>query len=193
MKICVYGAASNLIDELYIKEVEKLGACLVRRGHELVFGAGAHGLMGAAVRGVMAAGGKSYGVIPRFFLEERIEEVYQDCTELFVTDSMASRKSKMEDLADAFLIVPGGIGTFEEFFQVLTLKQLGRHTKPIAVYNINGYYTEMMAMMENAIEKKFLQEECRKLYAYASDPDDLLAYLENDLQLQRDVHELKKG
>ena len=146
MNICVFGAASDRIDASYIAAVEALGQEMARRGHALVFGAGANGLMGAAARGVHQGGGTIYGVIPSFFRDEKIEAIFENCTELIFTETMAERKSKMEDLADAFLIVPGGIGTFEEFFQVLTLKQLGRHTKPIAIFDINGYYEHMKAL-----------------------------------------------
>ena len=138
MKICVFGAASNEIDKQYIDRVEEVCKALGERGHELVFGAGANGLMGAAARGMKAGGGKITGVIPEFFRAETIEEIYSECDELIFTETMQERKKTMEDHADAFIVVPGGIGTFEEMFEVLTLKQLGRHSKPIVFYNIAG-------------------------------------------------------
>ncbi len=147
MKICVFGAASSEIDEIYINAVEELGENLAKRGHELVFGAGGNGLMGAAARGFKRGDGKVYGVIPSFFRDENIEAIFDKCDELIFTETMAQRKTKMEDIADAFIVVPGGIGTFEELFEVLTLKQLGRHTKPIAVYDIDGYYKNLMAFL----------------------------------------------
>ncbi len=193
MKICVFGAASDKICDSYIKAVEALGEKFAKRGHSLVFGAGGNGLMGAAARGVKRGNGEIFGVIPHFFREENVEKIYDECTELIFTDTMAQRKTKMEDLADAFIVVPGGIGTFEEFFEVLTLKQLSRHTKPIAVYDINGYYKNMDAFLEVAYKEKFIREDCRELYCYSDDADVILDYIENDERIKRDVHDLKNG
>lgn len=193
MKICVFGAASNEIDKSYIDTVESLGKIMAERGHELVFGAGGHGLMGAAARGVHSKGGKIYGVIPSFFREEKVEEIYDQCTELIYTETMAQRKAKMEDLADAFIIVPGGMGTFEEFFEVLTLKQLGRHVKPIVIYDINGYYRKLEEFMEYSMEKRFIRDNCKRLYCYSEDVDEILGYIENDKQIKHAVSELKNG
>ena len=137
--------------------------------------------------------GEIFGVIPKFFKEENIELIYDKCTELIFTETMAQRKTKMEDLADAFVIVPGGIGTFEEFFEVLTLKQLMRHVKPIAVYDVNGYYKNLDAFLEDAYKEKFIREDCRLLYCYSDDADEILDYIENDKRVQRDVHDLKNG
>ncbi len=193
MKICVFGAASNKIDDTYISAIEKLGEKMAKRGHELVFGAGGHGLMGAAARGVYAAGGKITGVIPSFFRDENIEAIFENCDELIYTQTMAQRKAKMEDLADAFIIVPGGIGTFEEFFEVLTLKQLGRHTKPIAILDINGYYEGLEKFLESSVEEKFIRDGCKHLYFYSTSQDEVLSYIENDEQKHVDVHEVKNG
>ncbi len=193
MKICVFGAASNKIDKSYILAAEKLGERMAERGHTLVFGAGAHGLMGASARGAYRKNGEIIGVIPSFFKEESIEEIYENCTELIYTETMAERKSKMEDLADAFIILPGGIGTFEEFFQVLTLKQLGRHTKPIAIYNINNYYSHMEKMLVNAVEEAFLTSDGKDLYYYDTNEEELLAHIESDTKEKKDVHDLKFG
>ncbi|MBR5236490.1 MAG: TIGR00730 family Rossman fold protein [Clostridia bacterium] len=193
MKICVFGAASNKIEKSYILAAEKLGERMAERGHTLVFGAGAHGMMGASARGAYRKGGEIIGVIPSFFKEESIEEIYENCTELIYTETMAERKSKMEDLADAFIILPGGIGTFEEFFQVLTLKQLGRHTKPIAIYNINNYYSHMEKMLENAVTEAFLSSDGKDLYYYDTNEEELLVHIESDTNEKKDVHDLKFG
>lgn len=193
MKICVFGAASNLIDSKYIKEVEKLGEFLGKNGHSLVFGAGSNGLMGAAARGFKRAGGKIYGVIPTFFRDECVEVIYTECDELIYTETMAQRKAKMEDLADAFIIVPGGIGTFEEFYEVLTLKQLGRHTKPIALYDIDGYYDKLEEFMEYSMEEGFINKVCREIYACAGTPQEVLNYIENDKPIKRSIRDLKNG
>lgn len=193
MNICVYGAASNEIDQKYITAIENFGETLAKRGHNLVFGAGGGGLMGAAARGVKKVGGKIYGFIPEFFREEKIEKLYDECTKLTFTKNMAERKAGMEDMADAFVIVPGGIGTMEEFFQVLTLKQLGRHTKPIAILDVDNYYCELDDFISAATKLKFISNACKDLYFYSDNFDKIFNYLENDKRIQKDVHELKLG
>ena len=120
MRICVYGAASPTIDPDFVYKTEQMGAEMVKRGHCMVFGGGANGLMGAAARGVRSQGGHIIGVIPKFFEQEKVEAVYGVCDEVYMPDSMRERKQIMEDYADAFIMVPGGIGTFEEFFEILT-------------------------------------------------------------------------
>lgn len=192
MNICVFGAASRLIDGEYVKAVEFMGEELAKKGHNLVFGAGGQGLMGAAARGFKRGGAKIIGVIPEFFKIADVEPIYDECDELIFTDTMRERKATMEDRADAFVIVPGGIGTFEELFEVLTLKQLGRHKKPIAIYNLNGYYDSMQAMLNNSVNEKFVNETCKTIYKYATSLDDLIAYIDENKQYNYSIEELKK-
>lgn len=192
MRICVYGAASFSIDEEYIKRVEELGEKMTARGHSLVFGGGANGLMGAAARGVKKGGGYILGVIPSFFDDEKIEGVFEECNELIETKTMRERKQIMEDNADAFIVTPGGVGTFEEFFEILTSKQLCRHNKPIVLFNVNNYYSELSVMMEAAVEKKFIRKGCLSLYKVTDNLDELFAYLEGP-QKVRTVKDLKEG
>jgi len=193
MKICVFGAASNEIDKSYIEAVENFGEEMAKRGHSLVFGAGGGGLMGAVARGVHRGGGKIIGIIPSFFRDETIEAIFDKCDELIFTDTMAERKNIMEDLAEAFVTVPGGIGTFEEFFQVLTLKQLARHTKPIAIFDVNGYYKELNDFLSLSVKEKFINQQCYDLYIYSSDSNEILDYVEKDERVKKDVHDLKLG
>lgn len=192
MRICVYGAASPTIDPEFIKKVEEMGREMVKRGHSLVFGGGGNGLMGAAARGVRDGGGHILGVIPSFFADEQIEAVCDFCDKLIEPHTMRERKQIMEDNADAFIVVPGGIGTFEEFFEILTSKQLCRHNKPIALYNLQGYYTELSVMMEQAVQKEFVREDCLELYKVTDDLDEMFAYLEAP-QPVRTVKDLKDG
>lgn len=193
MKICVFGAASNEIDEAYIREVEKLGEKMAKRGHSLVFGAGGNGLMGAVARGVRRCKGEIIGVIPKFFRDEKIEAIYDDCDELIFTDTMAERKTTMENLADAFITVPGGVGTFEEFFEVFTLKQLARHTKPIVIFDIKGYYKGMKDFLKVAVAEGFVRQECESLYDYSDNIDEVLSFIEDDNREVKAVHDLKNG
>ncbi|MBO4251567.1 MAG: TIGR00730 family Rossman fold protein [Clostridia bacterium] len=179
MKICVFGAASNKIDEKYITDCKALAKTLGLRGHDLVFGAGGEGLMGAAAEGFKENGAKVHGVIPQFFLDNGYEAVFKDCDELTLTATMAERKAIMEDEAEAFIITPGGIGTFEEFFEVLTLKQLGRHKKAIAVYNSFGYYTDLEKYLDKIIAEGYVNEECKMLYKVFDSQAEVVDYIEN--------------
>ena len=193
MRICVYGAASPTIDPHYIELVEKLGEILALRGHSLVFGAGGNGLMGAAARGFKKGNAHIIGVIPEFFKDEVVEAIFDGCDDLIFTKTMRERKQTMEDNADAFIVVPGGIGTFEEFFEILTLKQLCRHEKPIVLYNIGGYYNELEEMMKASIAKSFVKETCSALYKVTDDVESVLDYIENDKLNIKSVKELKDG
>lgn len=193
MKICVFGAASPKIDPEYIEKVELLGEEMVKRGHSLVFGGGANGLMGAVARGVQSQGGRIEGIIPSFFENEEIEAVFEYCDEVFETATMRERKQIMEDRSDAFIIVPGGIGTFEEFFEIMTLRQLCRHNKPIVLFNIKGYYNELNAMMQAAVEKGFVRSAMDALYLTTDDMDELFAFLEAPQPENLLVKDLKDG
>ena len=193
MRICVYGAASPTIDPEYMELVEQMGKEMVSRGHSLVFGGGGNGLMGAAARGVRSVGGHILGVIPKFFDEENVEAICDFCDELIQPNTMRERKQIMEDNADAFIVVPGGIGTLEEFFEILTLKQLCRHNKPIAIYNLKGYYDEINYAMEQAMKKNFIRDNCKELYFTTDNLSELFAYIENPAEEIRTVKELKDG
>ena len=192
MKICVYGGASTKIDESFVTATEELGRKMAKRGHDLVFGAGGTGLMGAAARGVSEGGGRVIGVIPTFFLDKNVEIVAEQCNEVIYTETMRERKQNMEDLSDAFVMTPGGIGTFEEFFEILTLKQLEQLNKPIAIFNYNNYYSKLLEMMEYCTDKKFINKAVDTLYSVFDDADELLDFIENDKGTNLTVDELKK-
>lgn len=194
MNICVFGASSCIIDEKYIRDVEILGGKIAERGHGLIYGAGASGLMGAAARGVHQKGGNIVGVVPDFFMDEDMGidgRLYKNCTEIVITDTMRERKRIMEDRSDAFIIVPGGIGTFEEFFEVFTLKQLERHNKAIAIYNLYGYYDSMLKMLEDATNRGFLRAACKHLIEVFTDMDEMLDYIENYVPKKINVFDMK--
>lgn len=176
MKICLYGASSNDIPPLYISSTESLGEELAARGHSLVYGGGANGLMGAAARGVLRKGGNVIGVAPSFFNADGV--LFKGCSEIIYTETMRERKQIMENTSDAFVMVPGGVGTFDEFFEILTLKQLGRHNKPIAIFNINGYFDEIINMMDKAVNQGFMTEKSKELAPVFGDAKKLIDYLE---------------
>lgn len=181
------------IDKSYVAAVELLGEKMAKRGHSLVFGAGGTGLMGAAARGVKRAGGYVHGVVPSFFKDEGIEQLFCECDKMTYTDTMRERKAVMEDDADAFIIVPGGVGTFEELYEIVTLKQLNRLTKAIVILNINGYYDELEEFMHTAADRKFITESCLTLYEIFTDPDEALDYLENYVPVSIPIKRTKLG
>ena len=189
MNICIFGASSDDIDQAYMDAVFNLGKKLAERGHTLVFGAGARGLMGAAARGASAGNGEIVGVAPTFFNVDGI--LYPDCSEFLYTETMRERKQQMEERSDAFVMAPGGIGTFEEFFEVLTLKQLGRHNKPIAVLNTNGYFDSLQQQMERCVAENFMKPACLNIYRSFAEPAALLDYLESAEAQAIDVRHLK--
>lgn len=162
MRVCIYASASDKIDEKYVKAVEKLGEELAKNGHSLIYGGSSSGLMGAAARGFRKYGGEIIGVAPKFI--DKFEPIFEDCTKIIMTEDMAERKKIMEEGCDQFIIVPGGVGTFDELFQVLTLKDLGRLDKHIKIYNIDGYYTKLLEYIEDCIEKGFIRSKVHEYY-----------------------------
>lgn len=183
MKICIFGASSTSLEEIYYAEAEKLGRLIAEHGHSLVFGGGRNGLMGAAARGARSAGGRIIGIAPRFFDEPEI--LFDNCTEFIWTDTMRERKTLMEDNADAFLVLPGGMGTFEEFFEALTLKQLWQNEKAISLLNTAGYFDDLDAMLRAACKKGFVPLSCIELYKICPTPEDALTYIESYIPRER--------
>lgn len=189
MNICIYGAASDAIAASYKEAAWDLGRKLGEASFGMVFGGGATGLMGAAARGLRSAKQEKdtlekrshilIGVAPRFF--DRPGVLYEDCTEMIWTETMRERKQKMEELSDAFVVLPGGIGTFEEFFEILTLRQLKRHDKPIILYNVNGYYNQIRSLLEQAAAEKFMADYQPALCIFAETADEIVEKLQDFL------------
>lgn len=190
MNICVYGAASDDIAAIFKKDGELLGEKLARRGHGLVFGGGSAGLMGAVARGASKGGGHIISIAPTFFDIDGI--LYSECDEYIFTETMRERKQKMEDLSEAFIITPGGIGTFDEFFEIFTLRQLGRHQKPIAILNTDGYYDDLLAMLHHTAELNFMDSHNIELFFATEDIDALLDYVEHPPVIEFDIKKLRR-
>lgn len=189
MKICVYGASSKTIDKEYILHGEELGKKMAERGHTLVFGGGSSGLMGAVARGVKEKKGYVIGVAPTFFNVDGI--LFEECDELIPTETMRERKQIMEDLAEAFVMTPGGIGTYEEFFEIFTLKQLNRHHKAICILNTMGYYDTIIKLLDETAKKNFMTEENNTLFKVFTDVDEMLDYIENYKPFDVDITKMK--
>lgn len=167
MNICVYGAASTTIDKTFIEAGEMLGREMVKRGHSLVFGGGASGMMGAVVRGVSELGGRSVAVVPTFFNVDGV--LFPNCTEQIFTETMRERKQILEEKSDAFLVTPGGIGTFDEFFEIFTLRSLDCHRKPIVLLNVNGYFDKLKELLDFGVKENFIGAEVMELITFTDD------------------------
>lgn len=188
MNVCLYGASSNEIDAKYITATEALGEALAQAGHGMVYGAGGCGLMGAAARGMTRHGGYIVGVVPEFLNVDGI--LYDRCDEMVYTETMRQRKQIMEERSDAFIVTPGGIGTYEEFFEIYTLKQLGRHQKPIILYNIDGFFDRLFDILKGLVEDGFMRGSCLDLLTFAATPQEVLAQL-NAVSPKADIAETK--
>ena len=175
-RICVFCGSSAGSQPEYRACAEELGAELTRRNIGLVYGGGNVGLMGAIADSVLKAGGEAIGVIPEHLMAREIG--HNRLTKLHVVHSMHERKALMADLADAFIALPGGFGTLEEFFEVLTWSQLGLHVKPCGIVNVRGYYTPLLHMLDHAVRERFLKAENRALVLARDTPSELLQALE---------------
>jgi hypothetical protein len=175
-RICVFCGSSGGSQREYRACAEELGTELTRRNIGLVFGGGDVGLMGAIADAVLEAGGEAIGVIPEHLMAREIG--HKELTKLHIVRSMHERKALMADLSDAFIALPGGFGTLEEFFEVLTWSQLGLHAKPCGIINVLEYYTPLLAMLDHAVEERFLKPQNRALVLASATAADLLQALE---------------
>ena len=189
MNICLYGASSDNINDNFKKKAFALGSLIAKRGHSLVYGAGANGLMGATAKGVHSENGEIIGISPSFFNVDGI--LFDKCTKLITTDTMRERKKLMEDLADAFVVAPGGIGTFDEFFEIYTLKQLNRHNKPLVLFNIDGFYNPFLQMLKHTADNGFMNNETLNLFKVFNDENDIIDYIENYNEKEIEISKLK--
>jgi uncharacterized protein (TIGR00730 family) len=175
-QLCVFCGSRTGSDSVYADETRKLGAAIARRGWGLVFGAGNIGLMGVLADAVREAGGSTIGVIPRALVEREL--AHQALTDLRIVESMHDRKALMAGLSDAFLAIPGGFGTLDEFFEILTWAQLKIHQKPIGLLNTAGFFDPLLAWIDRAIAEDFVKENNRELLMIESDVEKMLDRLE---------------
>ncbi|MDP3351892.1 MAG: TIGR00730 family Rossman fold protein [Hydrogenophaga sp.] len=173
--LCVYCGSRPGANPAFADTARTVGQWIGEHGGQLVYGGGRNGLMGIVADATMAAGGQAVGIIPKALVER--EWAHQGCTELHVVDNMHERKRMMADKADAFLALPGGIGTFEEFFEVWAWRQLGYHDKPVGLLNVEGYYDGLMAFMRTGVEQQFMSGAQMELIRVGSNAQDLLPEL----------------
>jgi len=176
-RITVFCGSSFGTEASYTKQATLLGETFAKENIELVYGGANVGLMGAIADGVLNNGGKAIGVLPNFLRSKEIAHL--GLTELILVESMHERKTKMNDLCDGVIALPGGFGTLEELFEMLTWAQLGLHKKPIAILNIDGFYDSLIALTETMVEKGLLKEANQKMLLVSDNIPDLLHQMRN--------------
>jgi hypothetical protein len=162
-----------------MEAADRFGRIMADRGVELVYGGGGIGLMGAVARAVLAGGGKVTGIIPKFLTEIEVE--FNEVSELVVTDSMHARKQLMFERSQAFVALPGGVGTVEETIEMLTWAQLGRHSRPIVIANIDGFWDPLNELLDHIIKAGFARSEIRRIYSMVDRVEDILPRIEASL------------
>jgi uncharacterized protein (TIGR00730 family) len=180
--ICVYSSSSTAIDPHFFETATQLGQAMASRGDELLYGGGMIGLMGAIAEAVRENGGKVTGVIPKALNLPGI--VYENCDELIVTEGMRERKAMMDARSDAFIALPGGYGTLEELLEIITLKQLKYHNKPIVILNVNHFYDPLLAQFDLIIRQRFAKTESQDLYFVTDSIADTLQYIDSYVPFQ---------
>ena len=174
--ICVFCASSNDASPRYLEVARKLGRLMVERDHTLIYGGGSVGLMGELAREVQQGGGRVVGVIPERLSTEEI--AFEAAEELLVTADMAERKNIMIERAEAFICLPGAFGTLDEMLEIITLKQLDYHDKPIVLVNTDGFYDTLLEFFRRLEEERLIYKECLELYEAVSDVESALDLLE---------------
>jgi uncharacterized protein (TIGR00730 family) len=175
--ICVFCGANFNGDPLLKQTVEQLAELMVTRNITLVFGGGKVGVMGILADAVLSNGGRAVGVIPRFLMDKEVG--HPGLTELHIVENMHQRKQLMNDLCDGIIMLPGGFGTLEEFFEVITWLQLGLHNHPVGILNVNGFYDLLLQQMDVMVEQRFLKPANRQLVLTSGDPIELISLMDN--------------
>lgn len=175
-RLCVYCGSSDRGPALHATAATQLGRQMAAAGIGLVYGGGRVGIMGAVSRGVMDAGGEVIGIIPHFLLKKEVGD--RDITDLEIVDTMHERKARMVSLADGFVILPGGLGTLDEFFEILTWRQLGLHDKPIVVVNIEGYWDPLLALLESMTKDNYVHSRQTAVIHTVTSVDEILPALQ---------------
>ena len=174
--ICVFSSSSDAVAPRYHEAATHLGGLLAQRGLALIYGGGKVGLMGAVARAVHANGGKVIGVIPSFLRHKEV--AYEEADELIVTKDLRERKAIMEERADGFVALPGGFGTLEEILEILTLKQLATHAKPVVFLNTDRFFDPLLALFEQLYREQFAKPDYRDHYHVAPAPTDVFAHFD---------------
>jgi uncharacterized protein (TIGR00730 family) len=175
--VTVFLSSAKRVDRLYFDAARDLGRAIAQEGWSLVYGGNYVGCMASLADGAREMGGRVVGITPRLFVDENIADTL--CDELIVTDSMRQRKHLLEQRGDAFIAMPGGLGTFEEFFEIVVARQLHYHRKPILLLNIHDFYTPMLEMLARGVEQHFIREEASHIINVATSVDEAIAVLKS--------------
>jgi hypothetical protein len=175
--VTVYCSSSRHVDDIYTRAAADLGSAIAGQNWQLVYGGNCIGCMGSLANAARAAGGKVIGITPRLLMDEGIGD--EHCDELLITDGMRQRKELLEKRGDAFVTLPGGLGTFEEVFEIIVGRMLGYHSKPIVLLNVNAYYDPLLTMIEHGIAQRFIRAKARDAYFVAKHVPETIEYLAN--------------
>ncbi|MBN1293847.1 MAG: TIGR00730 family Rossman fold protein [Candidatus Latescibacteria bacterium] len=175
--VCVFCASSDHVAEIYTRTARSLASAMVSQGLTLVYGGGNNGLMGELSAEMYRNNGRIVGVITQEL--KNLGYAYEGADEMIVTRSMRERKSVMEDLADAFISLPGGFGTLEELLEIITFKQLGLHKKPIVILNVNGFFNNLLRQFETGYKENFIDTDCRDIYFITENVEEGIDYIGN--------------
>jgi uncharacterized protein (TIGR00730 family) len=184
MNICVFSSSSNAIADIYFQEAKRLGQIIGNEGHTLINGGANVGLMEAVTIATRNAGAKTIGIIPERLIGRSLAS--DNSHEMIVTEDMQKRKAKMREMADAFIALPGGFGTLEEILEVMTLRQLSYHTKPVVFVNTNNFFNYLLKQFEFSYQEMFAKEIYRELYFVAENSDEAIKYLHSYVPVELD-------
>jgi len=175
--VCIYCASSTNIDKKYIEVADKLAEVLVRNNYGIVYGGGEVGLMGAIADRVLSMNGRITGIIPRFMVE--VEWAHKGVENMVQVETMAERKTRLIQDVSAVIALPGSTGTLDELIDVLSLKKLGKFTKPVIIVNSFGFYDSLIALFDKMIEERFMRPEHRDLWSVIEEPEDIVMAIDN--------------
>ncbi len=184
MNICVFCSSSNAISEIYFQEAQKLGTLIGNGNHVLINGGANVGLMEAVTIASSKAGAKTVGIIPERMIHRSLAS--DNSHEVIITPDMMERKARMRDMSDAFVALPGGFGTLEEILEVMTLRQLSYHTKPIVFVNTNGFFDDLFRQFKRSYDEMFAKEVYKKLYFVAKNAEEAMNYILNYEEVELD-------
>ncbi|WP_411348243.1 TIGR00730 family Rossman fold protein [Paenibacillus sp. WLX2291] len=189
--ICVFAGSGTGVHPEYMQAASELGTTIAGMGYHLVYGGSRLGLMGSAAEAALSSGGKVTGIMPGGLLHG--ERVHKELSEMISVDSMHERKAMMQQMGDAFIALPGGLGTLEELFEVLCWSQIGIHNKPLGLYNIRGYYEPLLHMLRHGIQEGFVAESCMSRLFVSTDPAELVQAVSHELPVTSDLRWLSSA
>ncbi len=189
-RVCIFASSSNFLNEIYYEEVGELGRLLGKAGFDVVYGGSNLGLMWTCVQSAKHEGAKVFGVIPEKLHNILGAECSSICDELHVTDTMRSRKAKLDEISDAVVAVPGGFGTLEELSEMIVQKQLGYNSKPIIIFNPNNFYDKLIEFFNQMVNEHFANESTKELYYVAKNAQEIVDYLISYKAVEREIDKI---